>query len=169
MNNHFRIDYRKFVALMLPTLLRKPIVLSVMRVLVEPLVSLNDKRVAMRSATLFGLHHTGQVCYIKDALNSYFGFTYANGFEISDINSEGEFVFAFDETEHLSDRHWIVEDAPAHTMLYDEELINVPTKSFFVFVPRVVWSNADKMAVVRRLVERYRLVSRLPEYKLKRI
>lgn len=167
MNNLSRIDYRKFVALLLPTFLRKPVMLSVIRTLAEPLVTLSDKRVLRRNDTLYGLMHTGQTCYLKDALNKYFGFDYSNGFTIADINSEGEFIFTYDETEHLSERQWLLDDAPEFTMLHDEDIINITTKSFIVYVPASVWNSTDKMSIVRRLVERYRLVSRLPEYRLK--
>lgn len=165
MNPH--LDYRKFVALMLPTFLRGAITLSVMRSLVQPLVSLSDKRLLNRDKTLFELQHTGQTCYLRDALNKQFGFSRADGFEITDVVAEGYFLTAYDETDYLSERHLIIPDVPDSAIAWDETTI-FSTKNFTVLCPSAIYDDAEgAMPVVRKIVEKYRLVSRLPEYKRK--
>lgn len=165
MNPH--LDYRKFVALMLPTFLRGAITLSVMRSLVQPLVSLSDKRLLNRDKTLFELQHTGQTCYLRDALNQQFEFSRAVGFEITDVVAEGSFLIAYDETDYLSERHLIIPDAPGYEIAYDESTI-FSTKNFTVWCPAVIYDDTTgAMPIVRKIVEKYRLVSRLPEYKRK--
>lgn len=152
--------------MLLPTFLRQPVLLSVLRAPVQPLVSLSDSCLSQRTDTLFGLQHTGQVCCLKDALNRYFGLDdYDAGFEIEDINAEGDFRFAYDETENLAEQQWLTADEPDGDIIYDEEVILVTTKSFVVLVPASVYDAADKMPIVRKIVEKYRLVSRLPMYK----
>lgn len=167
----FQIDYKKFSALMLPTTLRKAGMLSVLRSLMQPMATLSDKRLSTRDTTLFELKHTGQVCYLRNALNTQFGLSRADGFEIADVTAEGNYLMAYDETDYLSERQLLIPDADEYEMLYDEDTI-VETKQFTVFCPADIYNDttskmSDKMLVVHKIVDKYRLVSRMPEYKLK--
>ncbi len=162
--NLMRIDFRKLVVSLLPTFLRQPKMLAIMRAIAQPLVTLSDRRLSIREDTLFQLQHNGQVCYLKDALNHYFGLTdYANGFQIEDVNAQGNYVMAYDETEQLDAMQWVVDDENM-TIIYDENVINVATVSFTVLIPSSLYTS-ENLPKIRRIVEQYRLVSRLPQYK----
>ena len=92
------IDYRKLAILLLPTFLRRPVLMAWLRAMVYPLQQLHDRHQSARTQRLYELHHTSQICFIKDALNNEFGITdYAAGFEIEDINAPGNWVWIYDE------------------------------------------------------------------------
>lgn len=162
------IDFRHLVVLLLPSFLRGRNIVSLMRALVAPLVSLNYRRQQAEQDTIFRIRHTGQVCYLRDALNRYFNLTLEDGFEIDDVRAEGDFLIAYNETEWLADRQLIIPDPPDTVIAYDEDTI-FSTKDFIVLCPNDIYSDTkDKMPVVRQIVEQYRLCSRQPEYKLKK-
>lgn len=167
----FEIDYKKLAVLLLPTFLRQPVLTAIVRVLMQPLAVMHDIFRTRRDDHLFDLAHNGQVCYLKHALDSLDGLDYATGFEIRDINAEGDFVFAYDETEWLqdTDRVWLVPDAPDCTMVYDNAAITAQTEAFVVYVPAQYPFNGSKPADPRiaATVEKYRLVSRTATYRTK--
>ena len=55
----------------------------------------------------------------------------------------------------------------ASAYIWNERTILAYTYTFTVYVPIDVFSNSAQMSIVRTLVNKYRLVSRLPEYKIK--
>lgn len=162
-------DYKKLAVLLLPTFLRKSGLTAIVRVLMQPLASLHDTFKAKRDDHLFDLSHNGQVCRLKDALNSLDGLEYDKGFEIDDINALGDYIIACDED--MPSSEWlIIEDEPNVTMVFDEAEINVDTEAFVVFVPSPKYRfNGSKPADPRIVatVEKYRLVSRTATYRAK--
>ena len=54
-------------------------------------------------------------------------------------------------------------------IVYDESLLQAPQGSFVVYVPKEVCedivTDKETMPIIRSLVEKYRLTSRLPLYK----
>ena len=160
-----QIDYRKLVILLLPTFLRQPVLMAWLRAMAFPLQSLHDRHQAARTQRLYELHHTSQICYIKDALNNEFGITdYANGFEIEDINAPGNWVWIYDENEDRFDdeQHMLFDDP---TFIHDLSAILPPTSAFFVLVPQSVTSDETNRARIRSIVNKYRLASRTFEIK----
>lgn len=165
----FEMDYKKLAVLLTPTFLRQSTLVALVRVLMQPLVTLYDKFSTNRDDHLYNLAHNGQVCRLKHALNKLDDrLTYRNGFEIEDINALGNFVFAYDEDMPQS-LWWWVEDQPDCTMVYDEAEILVATETFVVFVPDIFAFNGSKPADPRIIstVEQYRLVSRTATYRTK--
>lgn len=169
----YEIDYKKLAVLLTPTFLRKPVLTALVRVLMQPLTTLHQTFRTKRNDHLFNLAHNGQVCRLKDALNQTFGITdYQSGFEIRDINAEGDFIIAYDEAEWLADtnRVWLVKDTPQYTMVYDEAAITAATETFIVYCPRKATSftgNRPTDPRVVSIVEQYRLVSRTATYRQK--
>ena len=173
-----KTDYKKLAVLLLPTFLRQPVMVALARVLMHPLALLHDTYCTKRDDHLFDLAHNGQVCRLKDALNSLDDrLTYQEGFEIMDINALGDFVMAYDEAEYFisEQQMWVVNDEPNGTLVYDEAEITVDTESFVVFVPTKVHGedifsfNGSKPADPRIVatVEKFRLVSRTATYREK--
>lgn len=166
------IQYSKLVALLLPTFLRKPVILSLLNVMVHPVQQLHDTHQQARDSRLFSLYHTGQTCHIKDALNHYFGVgnyavvpDYAAGFEIEDINALGEWLMVYDETDAFAEQHTIVEDQE-YQMLYDESSIIVLTDTFIVYVPKSV-DYVRYQYDIQQIVNQYRLASRTAVIRIK--
>jgi hypothetical protein len=163
----FDFDIKKWVILMLPTFLRGKVMVAFLQVLCKPIESLYTQLLSSRNSNLYELKHTGQVCYLRKVLNDKFN---VDSFQIEDISILGEWLIVYDETEHLSDEHVVVsEEEPA--IVYDESLLTVVQGSFVIYVPSEVCTNIDidkeKMPIIRALVEKYRLTSRLPIYKSK--
>lgn len=165
------VDYKKLAVMLTPTFLREAVMLALVRVLMQPLVTIHDNFKAKHNAHLYNLAHNGQVCYLKQALNNLDNLNYKEGFEIEDINALGDFVFTYDETEWLqdTDRVWILQDSPEFTMIYDEAEIGTITASFVVYVPARYEFNGGKPADPRIIatVEQYRLTSRTASYRYK--
>lgn len=165
------IDYKKLAVMLLPTFLRKPLMVALSRVLAVPLDNLNRLFCTKRKDHLYDLDHNGQVCRLKHALDNLYGFNYSDGFEIEDIDALGDFIFVWDETEWLQDtgRVWMLADAPEYTVVYDEASINIETHTFVVFCPTQIAFNGNRPADPRVIdtVEQYRLVSRTAIYRVK--
>ena len=160
-----QIDYRKLAVLLLPTFLRRPAMIAILRALMYPLQSLHDRHQAARTQRLYELYHTSQICYIKDALNNEFGITdYANGFEIEDINAPGDWVFVYDEgVDRFNDEQHMLFDDP--TWIHNESAILPPTSAFTVLVPAYIPIDETNDARIRSIVNKYRLASRTFEIK----
>ena len=160
-----RIDYRKLVILLLPTFLRRPVLMSWLRAMVYPLQSLHDRHQTARTQRMYELCHTSQICFIKDALNKEFGITdYATGFEIEDINAPGNWVWIYDENVDRFDdeQHMLFEDP---TFIHNISAILPPTSAFFVLVPQSITIDETNEARIRSIVNKYRLASRTFEIK----
>ena len=149
--------------MLLPTFLRTSVLTSFVRVMLQPLQTLHDRWKADCERREYNLTHTGQVCTLKAVLNDRFGLDYSNGFEIADINAAGDWVMIYDEAINLNNNHVMAEDT-SHFIVYDESTITQMTHTFIVYVPQQRWAE---LPVIRTLVEKYRLVSRIPTYMIK--
>lgn len=72
MNRVFEIDFKKLIVLLLPTFLRKPVLFSLLKALIRPVVILYDDFKTQRTKNLYRANHNGQVCYLRKMLNDYF-------------------------------------------------------------------------------------------------
>lgn len=161
-----QIDYRKLAVLLLPTFLRRPILISLLRAWMYPLQALHDRHQEARSTRLYELAHTSQTCHIKDALNKEFGVgnhnqqsSYAAGFQIVDNDAKGSWVWVYDEgVEKFDDADHMLFDHI--TYVYDEPTIMEQTTSFTVKVPQSIALDETNKARIRAIVNKYRLASR---------
>ncbi len=158
-------DIKKWVIMMLPTFMRGKCMIAFLQCLVSPLITLLNAFKAHRDNGLYDLGHTAQVCYLRQVLNDRFGVT---TFRIEDNAIEGEWVIVYDETDVLSEQHVVVSDDDP-VIVYNESLLQAPQGSFLVYVPKEVCedivTDKETMPIIRSLVEKYRLTSRLPLYK----
>jgi hypothetical protein len=67
----FNIDYNRLGILMLPTFLRKPILVNWIQVLLTPIANLHYTWKQKRLADWYKLNHTGQVCFLRKVLNDH--------------------------------------------------------------------------------------------------
>lgn len=167
-----KIDYPKLGVLLLPTFLRGTTLMNFVRVLMSPLATLHDKFQSARDERLYGLHHTSQVCYIKDALNREFKVgnydmsnpQYSEGFELTDINARGDWQTAYTEAAQVyEDRHLIAQPDANAPIAWNEASIVPPTTAFDVLVPnngRIDLNSEYDIARIRNIVNSYRLASR---------
>ena len=148
---------------MLPTLLRTKIMFALCRATTAPIRSLYERFVAKRDAHNYTLHHNGQVCYLRAALNDAFGVT---GFDIVDYDDgRGDWLFA--KSEDLDHHLYAVDETLDNEgnpvpILYDEERLDFAQNTFIVQVPMAIYSTSlDK---VKGIVERYRPLSKNARY-----
>ena len=171
----FNIDFDKWVATMLPTFLRLRRVFAFCRALCSPLYlgadSVYSRFLAARSDHNYRLHHNGQVCYLRAALNDAFGLT--KGFEIEDAEDyKGEWVFAKDPSmpgqllavDEKLNPAYNEKDPPQYPtpVLADEVKINAPRNSFVVRVPTRIFDT--QLEKVDSIVNQYRILSKIPIY-----
>lgn len=159
------INYRKLTAMLLPTFLRRPLLLALLNVVARPLQQLHDRHQQARENRLYDLAHTGQVCHIKDALNHQFGVgnyaatpDYAAGFLIEDISAIGDWLLTYDEAPAFDMDHLVLYDTDP-TIAYDEEVILVQTKTFIVYVP----ADVDYLRYqyeIQNIIDRFRPAGR---------
>jgi len=196
----FQTNFLRLAVLLIPTMLRKPAMIAMMRTLITPAILLQNSFNNRREANLYDLAHTGQVCHIKAVLDDCFGFDYLNGFEIEDASNIGEWLMIYDEG---SEQNVIIDDEQDHfilngeataskdlpvtgdepgdineviligsreasAFLWNEKMIFVDFRSFIVFVPEEIYKDDLKMPLVKTLVNKYRIVSRSPDYEIKK-
>lgn len=172
----FDIDFNKWIALMLPTFLRRRRLFAFIRALCAPLYlgegGLYQRFLEMRGDHIYRLSHNGQVCYLRAALNDAFGLK--KGFEIEDADEyEGEWIYAKDPSmpqqllavdEGKNPKPGEGDPPPEHPtpLLADEARLNAPRNAFIVRVPGNIYST--RLDKVKAIVEKYRILSKNPIY-----
>lgn len=68
----YKVDYIKLGLELLPTFLRKPIIMAWVRVCFAPIIAIYDDWLVMRFDNLYLIEHTGQVCSLRKSLNDKF-------------------------------------------------------------------------------------------------
>ena len=107
-----RIDFERLAVLLLPSRMRGVRLMSLVRALVAPLVSLSERRMREREERMFWLRTTGQRRLLRYALNRWFG---VSCFEIEDATARGSWLTVSDESDN--DRPTMIDGG---TTLYDE-------------------------------------------------
>lgn len=172
----FNVNFDRWIALMLPTFMRRRRIFAFCRALCAPLYlgdgGVYNRFLQARGDHIYRLSHNGQVCYLRAALNDAFGLK--KGFEIEDADDyKGEWVYAKDPTmpqqlysvdERLNETGTGTVATPGHSMplLADEARLNAPKNSFIVRVPANIY--ATRLDKVKAIVEQYRILSKTPIY-----
>lgn len=91
----YDIAYKKLALMLLPTILRKPLLVAFANAIVSPVVNLHRQLMQYRSDTNYRLNHNGQTCYLRAVLNDAFDptnrrITITDG----DISSTAIFIYA---------------------------------------------------------------------------
>lgn len=147
---------------MLPTFMRKARIFAFCRSLCIPLVRLYGDFWESRCNHIFRLHHNGQVCYLRHALNSEFGLT--SGFDIVDADSyDGEWLHAKDSV--MQDQLYATDEAAEDSnvpLLADEAQLTYVPNSFIVRVPADIYMT--RLTKVKSIVEQNRMLTKRPIY-----
>lgn len=152
----FEIDFKRLVALLLPTWLRRPLVFGVLRAGAAGVESVYSAFTDMRTGHIVRLTHNGQVCYLRGVLKYHFG----AGFKIGSVERDGEWLYAVTEGgEHIPVT--VQEPGPGVPVLYSEQVLNMAQNDFIVFVPSRAWS---RLAEVEAMVDKYKLISKRAHY-----
>ena len=162
----FRVDFDKWILTVLPSFLRRRVLFALCRALCAPVKTLYGRFLDARNAHLYRLAHSGQVCYLRAALNDAFR---SKGFDIVDYDDQrGEWVYAKADSMAgqllaKEESRNIPEDGePAMPILYDETRLNLPQNYFVVIVPWEIYTT--RLDNVKAVVDKYRLISKTPIY-----
>lgn len=143
-----QIDFSRMAVLLLPSRMRGVRLMSLVRALVAPVESLSARRLAEREERLFWLRTTGQRRLLRYALNRWFG---VSGFEIEDATSRGTWLMVHSEQ---SPNYPTMID---NTTLLDSEATTTGEHAFVVRYPKEL---AEKEAIIRIIVDRYKMAGK---------
>lgn len=152
----FEIDFKRWIALLLPTMLRRPLIFGRLRAAVGAVERLYAEFCEMRTGHVFRLTHNGQVCYLRGALNYKFG----GGIRIGAVKQEGEWLYAVTESGEQIPLAASEADKGV-PVLYSEQLLNMAQNDFVVFVPSRAW---DRLAEIEAMVSKYKLITKRAHY-----
>ena len=160
----YQIDYKKLVALLLPTMLRKPLILVLLQCATRGIGRKHSEFLSTRDDNLYRIGHTGQVCYLRAVLNDAFPERSCDfGIEDSDVTSE--FIYALSEVAFPYDQLIITAETETGMVeVWSESYILVETTPFLVECPTELYSNVDSMNKIRSLVNTYKLLSKKAVY-----
>jgi hypothetical protein len=154
--NKFEINYKRLVLLLLPTFLRKELLVAFLRAATSPVVTRYNLFLTNRSNNLYRLRMNGQVCYLRRVL--YDAFPEAGGaIRIEDGVTVGWWLYAWDaDYDPYSNYLPITDDG---TVFCDKSTILEGVSGFTVIVPRALF-NANNDAKLRSLLNNYKLLSK---------
>ena len=158
----YQIDYKKLVALLLPTMLRKPLILAILNSATVGVRSLHSAFASNRDDNMYRLRHTGQVCYLRAILNNAFE-SRSCDFTIEDGSVTSEWLYAMCELTYPNDQLYIYPE-PSDIEVWSEDYILIETTPFMVGVPPELYADVDAMDKVRYLVNKYKLLSKRAVY-----
>jgi hypothetical protein len=152
--NWFKIDYYKLVRLLLPIILRQPIVIAFLESAVSPVDMLHILFSNNRDDNLYRLSITPQVCYLEKALNDRFdvgdrriyigdGVFYEELFLYTDAENKDEFIYAETENKNM--------------YIYTGSETGSESVDFIVNVPADLKYNEPEM---KAIIDMYKLASK---------
>lgn len=157
----YEIDFDRWIALMLPSMLRRRRVFAFCRAMCGPVRMVYDEFLSFRRSRMFILDHSGQVFSLRAALNEAFGLS--AGFDIKDCDViGGEWVFAVDEAVSVQLHACDENGGDGIPVLCSEDILHAPLNGFVVEVPGEIYDR--HLEKVRAIVDRFRLPSKTPYY-----
>ncbi len=161
-NTIYRINFVRLAALLLPTMLRKPLIITYLRAMYSQFELIPFLR--FRDTTTYRLTHNGQVCYLRAVLNDRFD--PHTGLE---PENQRRRIIIEDGAEMISNLvYWretgILTGVPARgsgsLLIGRRGSTQSGGYDFTVRVPLDVWNDAQKMAVMPELIREYKLASK---------
>ncbi len=173
--NYFKLNIQRLSTELLPTFLRKPIIIAFLLVVTTPLIAIYLAFTKFRKAVDYELHHNGQVCYLRKVLNDHFDPLYRR-IEIREEKSTGESVFIYTKNEDEDDLViYTKSENQEPTYIYTYPEINGYTRiDFIILIPKEVYDEqvtvtreGDRFYKIEALADKYKLVTK--HYKIEKI
>jgi hypothetical protein len=156
MDKIFDINYKRAVLLLLPTFLRREVLVAFLNAMTAPAVTLYNLFAVNRKNNLYRLRMNGQVCYLRRMLND--AFVEAKGaIQIDNSKSIGRWQFAWDKDYDPYMRYLLITDEG--TIFQDKSAIFQDVNGFIVSVPRAL-HNVNNDAKLRSLLNAYKLLGK---------
>jgi hypothetical protein len=164
MKSIFNIYFGRLAEQLLPFSMRSMSILTLMRSAFASWEhGLRERFERACNDDMFDLQHNGQVCYLRAALNAKFGDN-DNRFDIVDIYGDAEWIYIGSDSD-LAHRAYIIDERSDHDCFFipDEMFLDIKN-TFVVCVPENRFNERD-LPVIKRFVNKYRLITRVPLYK----
>lgn len=147
----YDVDVNRLVVEYLPTMLRKPTVATIAQIVHQPLVSGHFNWHQWREENIYKLNHTGQICYLRKALNDKFDPALRRIY-IGDGNLN-ETPYIYTEVEP-QEEHTGKEDEEEVFWLYNEAETADTGYDFIVWVPQEIYNT--QIYGLRAIIEFYK-------------
>lgn len=156
MSNIYNIDYNKLAVLLLPTFLRKPIILAFAHSLLSPLNNLHSRFINFQKEKEYRLKHNGQVCYLTAALNDRLDYTNRR-ITITDNIVDGTKIVLYmrEEYKHLL----ITLRCNGATVINRRGYSGAGGLDFWINIPAEVYGNINE-SLIKSITNTYKLVSK---------
>jgi hypothetical protein len=156
MINIYDIDYTKAVQWLIPNWLRQSVMVSWLGALVRPHVWLYQAFLRYRTAKLYQLMITPQVCYMERLLNDRFDNIERRIYIDDGITYTPAYIYLESEDKPL----WLYTEGESEPIfLFTEgETVATETNDFVVYVPAGLEFNTDEM---KALINSYKLAGKL--------
>ena len=93
----YKVDWNRLVLLLLPSMLRQPVLFAYLKALISPIAKLHNQWKLMREANLRKLSYNGQRCYLRKALNDECDADLRRIYIGETLNSEPDYIYTSDE------------------------------------------------------------------------
>lgn len=97
-SKYYNVNYKRLVLMLLPTMLRKPLLVAFANAMVSQIGSLYNKFLQYQKDINYRLYHNGQTCYLRAVLNDAFD-PIGRRITVADGNVEGTSVFIYQRQE----------------------------------------------------------------------
>lgn len=157
--NWYKIDYNRLVRLLLPTMLRKPIIQSFLDAMVTPVKTLYNAFNSYRKEADYKLNHNSQICYLQAVLNDSFDSDNRRIY-IGDAPIEEWSRFLWKESE---DRPIMLpknDETSDAFMLQSERFIGANSLDFIVYAPNALNLNKNDLIKMNALIRYYKLAGK---------
>lgn len=165
----YNTDLKRLTVLILPTMLRKKVIYTLLRSSIKPIQRVQGYLNTYREDCSRRMTHTSQVCYLKDILKYTFGGT----FDIEDTIVLGDWFITYDEDEEPNYVPIFMNEdnenfsSTDYTIIYNENNIDEREESFIVYYPTTcgIDEGNDSYLRMKAIVDMYRLASKKAIYK----
>ncbi len=150
---YFNINYIRLIQQLLPVVFRKELIMAFLRVLTSPISRLHNLFMQNRSANIYHLGITGQICYLEKVLNDRFDSSQRRIY-ISNGNFFDQ-VYIFTQDEELD--IFIDGEGGEDLYLFTEQESGSESVDFIVNVPLDLQYNDAEM---KAIIDMYKLASK---------
>lgn len=153
----YKVDFNRLALLLLPTFLRKPLLVGYAQALLQPIATLHYNWLQKRDFDWYRLNHTGQVCKLRKVLNDSLDQTLRRIYIGVGTSFPQEYIYTEAETEDT----WLDDTFYVYT---ENEYENTGV-DFTVFVPTAIIESS--IFQLKYLLDFYKLAGK--RYKIEAI
>lgn len=154
----YNVDWGRWVRLMLPISMRRPLIIALLDSALRPLASKYTSFRKHRFESLEFLQTTGQVCYLRGILQRHLPSALGILYRVETAPREAKAIFALSE----ASTSVLLAQASDAPIAYSESMIGQTHNRIVVSVPGDIYDR--KLENVKSIVERYRVPGKQVSY-----